>query len=236
MIARNASDQSRSGLFSRHPRAVPAILGFLSGLLVGPVVIGAAFPAYVVGRAGAGARICAAGLFVGLVATESLAQTASSGCLGCVDTLAIVARAYAILLVAFAAGWLLGRWAARRGASLDVDLDRTIASHRLVAPAVLGAVSGLLLGPLVVGAAIPGYLVGRAGASASIATAGLLVGFTVTVVGMVNAMVASGCPSCVDAFIAAPATVLFLLIPYGIGLRLGRSAARRSSASTLAAA
>jgi hypothetical protein len=229
MNARSPSEVRPSGLIDRHRLAVPAILGVLSGLLLGPVVVGSAFPGYMVGRAGAGSRICAAGLFVGLAAIEGVALTAQTGCLGCVDTLVVVARVYAALLIPFAIGWLIGRWARQRGFSADQRLNDVIVRHRLAAPAILGVLSGLLFGPVLLGAAVPGYLVGKAGAGKWICAAGLFVGFAVTTVGMVNAMVGSGCPSCVDAMIMAPVAYVFLLIPFGIGCLLGQAAARRSA-------
>ena len=221
MTDRNPSEARPSGLIARHGLVVPAILGFLSGLLAGPVVIGSAFPGYVVGRAGAGARICAAGLFVGLAVIEIVAATAQHGCLGCVDTLMIVARVYVFLLIPFVIGWLIGRWARQRGVSADQRLNDVLGQHRVAAPAILGVLSGLLYGPVLIGAVVPGYLVGKAGAGKSICAAAMLVGFAMTTVGMVNAMVGSGCPSCVDAMIMAPFAYVFLLVPFGVGCLLG---------------
>ncbi len=113
-------------------------------------------------------------------------------------------------------------------APTDLRPDGVIARHRFAAPAILGVLSGLLFGPMFFGSAIPGYLVGKAGTGARICAAGLFFGFAVTTVGMVNAMVASGCPSCVDALIVAPYASVFLLVPFGIGRLVGRSVARRT--------
>ncbi|MEO5940634.1 MAG: hypothetical protein ABIQ76_07080 [Candidatus Limnocylindrales bacterium] len=88
-----------------------------------------------------------------------------------------------------------------------------------------GLVSGALLGPLLIGAAFAGYRVGYTGrgfGGFAITALGLLAGSAVAMVLLINGAVKSGCPSCVDAFIVAPAAFFFLLGPLAIGYWLGR--------------
>ena len=97
-----------------------------------------------------------------------------------------------------------------------------IARHRLAAPIALGFVSGLVAGPLFLGSIVPGYLVGRAGLGRGRPILGLFAGFVIYATWMVNGMVTSGCPSCVDAIIVLPGVFLFLLLPFALGHWLGR--------------
>ena len=108
-----------------------------------------------------------------------------------------------------------------------------VARHRFLAPIGVGLVSGALGGPLMVGAVIPGYLVGRAGGgtervglAALAMVAGLVILFTAAIAGS-----SATCPSCVDMVIISPFVGLFLLIPFGLGRWLGERAYRRHQAT-----
>jgi hypothetical protein len=105
-------------------------------------------------------------------------------------------------------------------------LTAWIVRHRVAAPLGLGFGSGLTFGPFLLGSAIPGYLVGRAGLGGARSVLGLFGGFICYAAWLVNAMVASGCPSCIDAVIVLPWTFLFLLIPFAVGYWLGRRSYR----------
>jgi hypothetical protein len=111
-----------------------------------------------------------------------------------------------------------------------------IVRHRVAAPMGLGFASGLVAGPLWLGSAVPGYLVGRAGLGAALPVGGLIAGFVCTAAWLVNGMVTSGCPSCIDALIVLPWVFPFLLVPFGVGYWLGKRsyrAARTSSTEAL---
>src|SRR4051812_29432659 len=105
-----------------------------------------------------------------------------------------------------------------------------IVRHRVAAPIGLGFVSGLLFGPLWIGSVVPGYLVGRTGLGRALPIVGLFAGFASSAAWLVNGMVTSGCPSCIDAVIVLPWTFLFLLAPYATGYWLGKRSFRGSEA------
>lgn len=110
-----------------------------------------------------------------------------------------------------------------------------IVRHRVAVPLGLGLASGALMGPMALGTAIPGYVVGRAGAGRGLAIVGLFVGFVCSGVWLVTSMVAQGCPSCIDALIVLPWIFPIMLGPFAVGYWLGRrsriSAARRGLAA-----
>jgi hypothetical protein len=111
-----------------------------------------------------------------------------------------------------------------------------IVRHRVAAPIGLGFASGLVFGPLWLGTVVPGYLVGRAGLGRALPVVGLLAGFVCSAAWLVNGMVTSGCPSCIDAVIVLPWTFLFLLPPYAVGYWLGKRSYRvRAAGRDLAA-
>jgi hypothetical protein len=104
------------------------------------------------------------------------------------------------------------------------------ARHGMAAPLVLGVASGLVFGPMWIGTAVPGYVVGRTNSGAKACAAGLFIGFAFTMFWLVKSMVDSGCPSCVDAVLVAPYTYLLLLVPFAVGRFLGQRAGRRFAA------
>jgi hypothetical protein len=95
-----------------------------------------------------------------------------------------------------------------------------------------GLFSGYTFGPLIVGSAVVGYLIGKSGGgrrNLAIASLGMLVGFSITMTFLVTSMVNSGCPSCMDALIVAPGAFLFLLGPLAFGYWLSRRSTRRAA-------
>src|SRR4051794_11853610 len=105
-----------------------------------------------------------------------------------------------------------------------------ILRHRVAAPLALGFPSGIGFGPLFLGSSVAGYLVGRAGLGRRNLALGLCLGFFCGATWLVNGMVASGCPSCVDAVIVLPEVLVFLLVPLAIGHAMGRRSLRRREA------
>ena len=117
-----------------------------------------------------------------------------------------------------------------------MTLSRSSAFSGSTRPFLWALGSGLLLGPLWVGAAVVGFFIGRAGGSYRAAALGSLLGGVAITVFMVKAMVSSGCPSCVDALIVAPFTILVLVGTLGVGYAVGRAAGRRRERSSPAIA
>ncbi len=108
---------------------------------------------------------------------------------------------------------------------------RWTARRRFVGPLSWGILSGVTLGPIVFGAAIPGYVIGRAGGGRErvlLWIGGMLLGLLLLAGWIISSSANSTCPSCVDSVIILPFTSLYLLIPYGVGHWLGRRAWRRS--------
>ena len=109
------------------------------------------------------------------------------------------------------------------------------ARRRFVGPLSWGLLSGLTLGPLVFGAAIPGYIIGRAGGGRErvlLWIGGLLLGITLLIGWIIASSANSACHSCVDSVIILPFASIYLLIPYGIGHWLGRRAWRKAQPSS----
>jgi hypothetical protein len=102
--------------------------------------------------------------------------------------------------------------------------------HSRSAPFALGFGFGIAAASLVVGLAIPGYIVGRAGLRKTPAVLGIVAGFAGFLVWLVVGLASAGCPSCGDGIVVFPVVVPFLLVPFQAGYWLGRRAPRRSPA------
>jgi len=102
--------------------------------------------------------------------------------------------------------------------------------HSRSGPFALGFGFGIAAASLVVGLAVPGYIVGRAGLPRTAAGVGIVTGFAGFLAWLVVGLASVGCPSCGDGIVAFPILVPFLLLPFQVGYWLGRRAPRRSPA------
>ncbi len=108
------------------------------------------------------------------------------------------------------------------------------ARRRFAGPLSWGLLSGLTLGPLLFGAAIPGYVIGRAGGGRErvlLWIVGMLLGITLLIGWIIASSANPTCHSCVDSVIILPFTSMYVVIPYGVGHWLGRRAWRQAQPS-----
>jgi hypothetical protein len=123
------------------------------------------------------------------------------------------------------------------GGSLVLQAATWPSRHSRVVAFGWGLFSGYTFGPLIVGSAVVGYLIGKSGGgrrTLAIASLGMLAGFAITMTFLVTSMVNSGCPSCVDALIVAPGAFLFLLAPLAFGYWLSRRSTRPAAQRAVA--
>ena len=117
----------------------------------------------------------------------------------------------------------------RTGESLVQRAAGWPSRHPRVVAFSWGLFSGYTFGPLLVGSAVVGYLVGKSGGgltSLGVSALGMLAGFVMTLTLLVSSAVNSGCRSCVDIFIVAPGVFGMLLIPLGLGYWFSRRSSR----------
>jgi len=106
--------------------------------------------------------------------------------------------------------------------------------HSRSGPFALGFGFGIAAASLVVGIAVPGYIVGRAGLPRTAAVVGIVAGLAGFLVWLVIGLAAAGCPSCGDGIVVFPVMVPFLLLPFQAGYWLGRRAPRWPPAPAMA--
>jgi hypothetical protein len=108
-----------------------------------------------------------------------------------------------------------------------------LGSHPNLVSFVLGALSGLTAGGLLIGGVALGYPVGRSAGSRGIVigTIASILGSTVLFAWLVISMVNSGCPSCMDAVIFGWIVPLFYAVPFLIGCGIGSWRRRRANPS-----
>lgn len=126
-------------------------------------------------------------------------------------------------------------WRAALG-DLVHTIIRTTAAHPVAAPIVIGLASGASGSLMLVGAVAAGYFVGRAGVGArgiALALVACAFGTTAVFVGMIQSSLPQ-CPSCVDAYLVAPAAIPFFLIPLALGIWIGGRSRGRHAAVTSA--
>ena len=110
------------------------------------------------------------------------------------------------------------------------QLAYSTVNHPIAAPLAWGLGSGLTLGPMLVGGTLAGYIVGRAGVGRGLSILACAGGSVLSTILIIQSMLPT-CPSCVDAYLVAPATIPILLIPFLIGVWLGGRARNRAAAT-----